>query len=33
VGCRVYLLVGCILNLTHLPAEVYQKPKLMQWLL
>jgi hypothetical protein len=33
VGCRVYLLVSCILNLTHLPAEVYQKPKLMQWLL
>jgi hypothetical protein len=33
VGCRVYLLVGCILNLTHLPAEVYQKPQLMQWLL
>jgi hypothetical protein len=30
--CRVYLLVGCILNLTHLPAEVYQKPKWMQWL-
>jgi hypothetical protein len=32
VVCRVYLLAGCILNLTHLPAEVYQKPRLMQWL-
>jgi hypothetical protein len=31
--CRVYLLAGCILNLTNLPVEVYQKPKLMQWLL
>jgi hypothetical protein len=32
VVCRVYLLAGCILNLTNLPAEVYQKPKWMQWL-
>jgi hypothetical protein len=32
VVCRVYLLVGCILNLTHLPAAVYQKPEWMQWL-
>jgi hypothetical protein len=32
VVCRVYLLVGCILNFTHLPAEVYQKPKCLWWL-